>query len=351
MQKRALTLVIPGLLGPWPKPAHTAPSVNRLPALEKLLSRAQQAPVSGPTGPLKSTVGPNYETLLCHLFGLPADAELPLAALTRLVDCGQPETGFWLRADPVFLQADMYRLVLHPAPTLSQDEADRLGAAINHNFAGSGIRLETPQPARWYLHCQKPPSPALRTTPLSTALGQDITSLLPSGPDARRWHALLTECQMLLHNHPCNRVRESQGLPLVNSIWLWGGGNLPASTPNPPYAELFGSDILLRGLARWTGSALNPLPDNGQEYLELSAGNGLIVLTDLLPAVQNQDQQQWYALLQAIEQNWFATLLAALRRQQLETLNILACDGRQFTVRRAGLRHFWRKANALNHWL
>ncbi|MEZ5590481.1 MAG: hypothetical protein R3F53_07135 [Gammaproteobacteria bacterium] len=76
MQKRAITLVIPGLLGPWPNQAHTAPALDRLPALEKLLSRAQQMPVSSLTGQL------NYETVLCHLFGLPTDTELPLAALT-----------------------------------------------------------------------------------------------------------------------------------------------------------------------------------------------------------------------------------------------------------------------------
>ena len=345
MQKRALTLVIPGLLGPWPNPAHTAPALNRLPALEKLLSRAQQMPVVGPTGQL------NYETLLCHLFGLPTDAELPIAALTQPVDCGQTETGFCLRADPVFLQADMYRLVLQPAPALSQTEADQLGAAFNSSFAESGIRLETPQPARWYLHCQEPPSPALRTTPISAALGQDITPLLPSGPDARRWHALLTECQMLLHNHPLNRARENQGHAMVNSVWLWGGGSLPATAPQTPYAELFGNDILLRGLARWTGLAINPLPDNGRECLELTAGNGLVVLTDLLAAVQSQDQPHWYELLQTVEQHWFIPLLSALRQQRLDTLNILACDGRQFAVKRANLRYFWRKSHALAHWL
>ncbi|MEZ5590479.1 MAG: hypothetical protein R3F53_07125 [Gammaproteobacteria bacterium] len=75
------------------------------------------------------------------------------------------------------------------------------------------------------------------------------------------------------------------------------------------------------------------------------------MLTDLLAAVQSQDQPHWYELLQAVEQHWFVPLLSALRQRRLDTLNILACDGRQFAVKRANLRYFWRRSHVLSHWL
>ena len=44
----------------------------------------------------------------------------------------------------------------------------------------------------------------------------------------------MNEAQMILHTHPVNAEREARGMPAVNSVWLWGGGTLPAITP-PSY--------------------------------------------------------------------------------------------------------------------
>src|SRR3546814_7983843 len=41
--------------------------------------------------------------------------------------------------------------------------------------------------------------------------------------NARRWRSLLSEAQVVLHNHPWNARREQSGLPPVNSLWFWGG--------------------------------------------------------------------------------------------------------------------------------
>jgi len=311
----------------------------QLPALEKLLSRAVQN--SNQSDILC------FEATLCGLFGLATTNELPVAALTRPVDGAdgaQAEPGHWLRADPVHLQADLYRLILQAAPPLDPDETAQLRTAFNNSFADSGLSLETPTPTRWYLRCSQ--APALRTCPLSMALGQDIAQRLPQGPDAKHWHALLTECQMLLHQLPLNQARENHGLATVNSLWLWGGGTLPGQAPQAPYEDIYGNEILLRGLTRWRGAALNPLPANATEWLEIATGNSLIVL--VLPSLQQQDGPE--SLVQ-LEHDWFAPLLRALQRKRIECLQLLPCDGRHFIVQRTRFPAFWRKTRPLAHWL
>jgi hypothetical protein len=42
-------------------------------------------------------------------------------------------------------------------------------------------------------------------------LGDDLFSHLPEGEGGRRWRALMTEAQVLLHNHSWNQQRAAQG--------------------------------------------------------------------------------------------------------------------------------------------
>ncbi len=41
------------------------------------------------------------------------------------------------------------------------------------------------------------------------------------------WYKLLNEMQMFLHQHEVNQQRAQRGLLPINSLWFWGGGNLP----------------------------------------------------------------------------------------------------------------------------
>jgi hypothetical protein len=54
------------------------------------------------------------------------------------------------------------------------------------------------------------------------------------------------------------------------------------------------------------------------------------------------DIEAWLEALQALEADWFAPLLAALRDGALATLEIHPCKGRSFHVTRGGLRRFWK---------
>jgi hypothetical protein len=108
--------------------------------------------------------------------------------------------------------------------------------------------------------------------------------------------------------------------------------------PEQPHQDIYGNDILLRGLTHWRKTALNPLPLNANECLEIaSAANVLVVLPSTLS-------------LQQLEQDWFAPLLKALRGKKIMSLQLLPCDGRRFSIKRS-LYAFWRKPRALADWL
>lgn len=333
---KILRLVVSGLLGPWP----VAAGFPRLevPALERLLSRAEP-PVPAPVG---------AGATLFDLFGLPAagvDGDLPVAAVTRLVDAGDAAGNWWLRADPVHLRADMRRIVLQDAHCLGIDgnEAQALVAALNATFAADGLVLDAPHPGRWYLPL--PEDPGLRTHALAEAAGQEVHPLLPEGSSGRRFRTLLTEIQMVLHEHPVNRRREARRLPTINSVWFWGGGGLPQGARSPSDG-VYASDPLTWGLARLAGVAVNPLLAHAGDWRAAAEGETdvLVVLEDTGYDRADDNFYAWSGHVNALETSWFAPALAMLRSGELETLQLYPCDGRMFRVGRGGFWQFWRRA-------
>ena len=198
---KTLHLIIPGLLGPWTlQPEFPLPQTT---ALERLLGRATVQ--SAATG---------LEATLFTLFGLAPDSDandLPVAAVTRLADGGAANRGWWLRADPVHLQADLHQILLLDARILNIDagEAQTLLNEFNRVFAADGWNLEIPHPSRWYLRLDQHPD--IRTYPLMAAIGHNINPLLPFGGASPRWHTLLTEIQMLFHSSPVKSTTREAG--------------------------------------------------------------------------------------------------------------------------------------------
>ncbi len=334
-KNRSISLVVPGLLAQAPE----APSAPSLPGLLNLLTHA----------PVQATDGRCYEELLLSLFGIAidADADLPIAPIARLGE-GAPSTdGYWLRADPVHLYADQARLLLFPSDTLAVQahEAEQLGATIADWYGAAGWRLETPHPQRWYLRL--PNKPEIRTHALAVATGNDINAFLPYGEARAHWHAVLNEIQMLLHAHPVNTAREAQGLPCINSVWFWGGGELPRVS-RPQFDRVYSAEPLATGLAKLAGiaAALSPASlmaatiDNNESLL--------ITLSTMSPAL---DDPARCAALARLERDWFQPAVAALKANRLAELIIYPCDGHAYAITRARLRRFWQRRKTFRNYV
>jgi len=199
------------------------------------------------------------------------------------------------------------------------------------------------RPARWYVRLEK--APDMQTTPAAAARGLAIDEKLPSGPDAMRFHALMNEAQMLLHEHPVNAGREARGELALNSIWFWGGGVIDASKARP-FSTVVGDDPLTRGLALAAGIPARALPKDAGSMLAGLRDEGVaLVVLDAPRGEQPLERRT------ALERDWFGPFLAALRSGRIGMLTLhLAGENRLLQVEtvRSDLRYFWRRRKALS---
>ncbi|HKI65019.1 MAG TPA: hypothetical protein VKA16_10405 [Burkholderiales bacterium] len=338
-------LLVPALF-PTREPAREALAALRLPALELLLARGRAAGAE-PQAP---------ERWLVEAFSgddSGEDAPLAAGALTVLADGGEPGDEAWLRADPVHLQLGREGPALVPSTAfeVTREEAEALCEALNRHFAGA-LTFYPLVPARWCARLTDEfAAPA--ESPLQLA-GEDVNQRFAAEPAARRWHALLTEIQMALHEHPVNAERERRGAPTLNSLWLWGAGRAPREAAGP-WQSVCADEPLALGMARLAGVARRALPAAAEEWLARAPEDGrhLLVLDALRAAHALDDAEAYAARLRTLEARWFAPLLAALRagRVGMITLHVPdAADARSFETVGGDLRRIWRRAQALGRY-
>ena len=334
---RHLSLLVPGLLGPVDliDPA-------RLPQLESLpllLRRSKSKPANQAT----------FEQLLFSLFQLSVDSsELPVAPLTYLNDSGASPADWCMRADPVYMEPGRTSLRLMSsaeAMQLTTAEADTLCDSLNRHFAPQGVRFEAPQPHRWY--CFSQANHELKTTSLRHVQGQAVQAHMPGGEAGMFWHGILAEAQMLLHQHDVNQIRARQGLPRVNSLWLWGQGMIPVVTATQ-WQGIWATEPLVRALAQASSTPVYGRPEGAVEWLnQVGEGRHLLVLEHLLPGLPDLSQEMWSGFVTAVEEQWLRPLLQALHNKQLVSLDLYTGDGHCYHLTRSGLRHFWLRPRSL----
>jgi len=247
----------------------------------------------------------------------------PVAALTRQLDAGDAAQSSWLRADPAHVAPDMggARMLSHgEALALTAEDAAQLLPALRPLFGDAGFALDAPRPSRWYLRLSRE-SKLPSFAPPDQVLGDDLFAHLPEGDLGRRWRALLTETQVILHNHPWNAMRASLGKPSVNSLWFWGAGALPDFV-RTPFRQVKGSETLLRALAEAAG-----VSGMAADAQEVDALVDLRHLRDLTLVAHEAVQP----------------LLEAVRKRELQSLTLDFEDGAIFQLRREQRWRFWRK--------
>jgi hypothetical protein len=266
--------------------------------------------------------------LLARHFRLLPKNAWPVAALTREADASDAAGAVWLRADPCHVLPDINgaRLLAYgESLALSRADVDALLPPLRPLFGDAGFPIDAPTPSRWYLRL-----PAGATCPgfsePDDALGTDLFDHLPGdGAEGRRWRALLSEAQVLLHNHPWNARRVEQGKPAVNSLWFWGGGTLPDRVESA-HTRYAGSDEVGISLAHAARILAPPAA-------RFEPGEGDVAF-DLVGARD----------LAALERDWLLPALAALREGRLDALELDAEDGVRRSLTHGQRWRFWRRA-------
>jgi len=328
-----VTLLVPDLF--WPRDDGESPYRElELPATTLLLARARRRRFP-PLG---------IEAWLCQAFEVERQHDWPVAPLTLAFDGGDAADGYWLRADPVHLLAHRDRLTLLDPGALNPraEEATELVALLNRHFSGDGLVFQAPHPARWYVRA--PGAPRLATRELMQAAGRDIAGALPTGEDSLRWRRVLTEIQMLMHEHAVNQAREARGELPINSVWLWGGGKRPA-VPGQHFTHAGGDNVLALALATRAGAETM-----AGAQLPVDPSSRALVVAEIAGA-RHGDDRAWRQALAAIERTWFAPLLAGLRGGAVTGVAVVALHARacvRFEVARGDLLKFWRTRRPLH---
>ncbi len=332
-----LTLFIPDLL-PSSGTLAALPGDNGAPVLQRLFGR----------GVVERFPAIDSEMWLCQAFEVEQREDWPVAALTAAVDGLDTGSDWWLRADPLHLQLqrNQTRVIAAPALPVSEDDAAALTAALNAHFSAEGLAIVAAQPSRWYIRQTEPVS--LSAPALSTLAGRPLPLNALTGSRASHWHRVLTEAQMVLHEHPANQAREARGLPAVNSLLLWGGGRKPA-VPGRHFTQVWSDDTLATALAVQSGADSSPTPPSAALWSgnrPAADGRHLIMLDRAHQATRYGGPEAWLKAVRNLEELWFGPLWGALEGPLQELVLVATGPGLclRCTLRPVDRLKFWKRA-------
>ena len=319
-------LVVPALLA--------SREIPRLPALELLVARGRAT--HGDAGSLEEWLAEGFSI-----------EEEPLPAGAISMHAASEETdrdASWVRADPVHLRIGTDRPTLIPAAgfELGQADADRFVASLNEHFGERAFFAL--RPGEWCVRTAF--QTGIRAAAAVEIAGQAADLDLPAPREA----ALLNEIQMVLHDHPANLEREARGAPVVNSVWLWGSGKLPASAEGP-WHSVSTNDPLAEGIAKLAGMRSRQLPASASEWLERAPEEGrhLVLLDRLRAALPLGGAEAHAARIEDLEKHWFSPLLDALRADRIGMVTLHVPEaGVSWETIRGDLRRFWRRVRPLS---
>jgi hypothetical protein len=311
-----LTLLIPELIWPEPDDCDTLDALVCR-ALSTLIARShytRRAPQS-------------LEATLTDAFGLPEGA--PYAAFRLL---GEPtlstnsgSDAAWICADPVHLRFHQERLILADSTHfgIELDEAHAICDTFNSQFSDLG-KFHVAAAERWYLQSVNANDVGnFDVPPLSVIAGRRVDRQLPATSQTLWLRKLLNEAQMVLHDHPVNVARENAGRMPINSLWFWGAGHLPPCTEGH-FDGVWSTYPLAVGLGRAAGVPSHAVPPYAAAlFANITSGSRhLILLEDLLGAVQYQNSDAYRRGLHTLETRWFEPLRQALASGKLKQLRL-----------------------------
>ncbi|WP_051901484.1 hypothetical protein [Methylotenera sp. L2L1] len=282
------------------------------------------------------------EALVCEQYHLASVPDYPIAAIAASEDGLDVGSAYWLRADPVYLvlQRDSFSLSEPcPLPVLRQ-HAEAIIASFNQHFEQDGLKFCLGNSGAWYVRLEQPPQ--VSTVLPAMAMGKNIAHYMPQGAAASVWVAYLNEVQMLLHGHAANAARELVGDVVINSIWLSGGGVMPAALTTKATAIdcIIGNSVFYQGLARHSGIV----------YQEVS----LSVQDTISQFTKQSNVRLQLTQEMLLEEQTFQVLLNALNTKKISQLVInLACYEQTLVakINPIDLYKFWRKSKPMSAYL
>lgn len=235
---------------------------------------------------------PGSDVANLSVFGYDPDScytgRSPLEAASMGVNLGPDDVAF--RLNLVHLHPHYGRLYMEDfsAGHIATADAKVLIAALQEEYGGGEFDFHAGVSYR-HLMVWHGGQDQLSFTPPHDITHQGIESYLPKGEGAERLIKLMSDAQILLHNHPRNRELQQNGKVTANSIWLWGHGRAPRMETLHSRFGLTGAVIsavdLIKGIGVYAGLDVIDVP-GATGYLDTNyAGKAAAALA----ALQHRD--------------------------------------------------------------
>ena len=238
---------------------------------------------------------------------------------------------------PIHLEAshDNARLLPAQCLSLSAEESTSLIATLNELWNADDICITAHSAIDWQLTGQN--ATALDCLPPAMLAYQSVADSLPRSSEAAQWRRLLTEAQMLLHEHPVNIDRQQRGLLSVNSIWCFGGAVF-SEPAEKTQTTLYANDPFTHGLAKRLSIDCIAVDDfNVAASAELAAKSNtdqdkqvLVADTRLQQAWLANEYDQFIAARDNIIQHLLQPINAAHFSAKHVNFHIDDCNGNQY---------------------
>lgn len=283
---------------------------------------------------------------------------VPAAHCTFVDDTGEEVYPVTL-VDPVHVRAEPDHARLHAAAAIGLQpvEAEQLIAALNEQFSDRGLTFTRGEQQRWYLTGID--GAELRTEPLSRVADRNVVGFITANEHPQHWRQLLTEIQMLLHEHPVNIKRQEEGLMPVNSLWCWGGHAFPVKLM-PTALRVYADDAFSRGFARLSAFKTFPVTE---VTARVGTCSQIVCVRDLendvLQQAGNEDDEPAFRATPETVREIDNTAVTTVRQQiewldsflrdaqfellkgRLAAINLVPCNGRAYRLTRRDLIRFW----------
>ncbi len=243
---------------------------------------------------------------------------------------------------PVHLEAshDDARLLPAECLSLTTEESESLVATLNELWNPDSIYVTAHSEIDWQLTGQD--ATALDCLPPALLAYRSMADALPRSIDAAQWRQLLTEAQMLLHEHPVNISRQQRGLRSVNSIWCFGGAVFSKPT-SASRVSLYSDDSFTQGLASLL--TINCMPLAGTDIATTieqttqaqhdSASELLIVDTRLQQAWLANDYDRFIDAREDIIEKVLQPINAVQQHTKHSNVHIDDCHGNRYESKQA----------------
>ncbi len=264
------------------------------------------------------------------------EASHPSAPVTALALNHDAVAARCLQADAIHLAAGLNEVTLIPLSgdfELTAEECAALTPTLHDHLLGNDLKLHRTSANGWLIESTE--DWRVETVSAEFALRREWRDALPSGAGADALRRLMTELQMVLHEHPVNTRRTAKGMPAANALWLWGNGSIAQQHAARALACSGCSDYL-RGLARlhgWTYAA-----ETSADRMLAQSVESPHVLAFVEVSVLNEFETQW-----------LTPLVDALKRGRIRRLQLII-DSWEIKIDRWRLTAFWRRDLPLSAW-